>query len=202
MKFKDFLIESELEFIAESGERMTQDKWLSIFAAMDKKDWTSSASFATKARELFGIDSSSQKEYYKVNAAHKKFLTVAQGGTLPAKAPAKPKATPKPAPVKPAPKPVAGPKFNFDTSSLVKKYKQLSSLINEIEGETSVLVREYAKLRNNQHMNNLETPDLYNLYLTIESLRYTQPLHKEISNKLRNAGTLAADAARYEKSRK
>lgn len=217
LNFNEFITES-VELVTEAGERMTQDKWLSVFNAMDKKDWGSSASFATKARELFGIDSSSQKEYYKVTAAHKKFLTVAQGGTLPAKAPAKPKA-PKVAPVAPKPmaqpkavpaaKPTpkveakpAAPKLGFDTSSLVKKYKQLSALINDIEGDTRVLVREYDKLRNGQHMNNLETPDLYELYLSIESLKYTQPLHKEISAKLRSANELKGRAEKYAKSRK
>ncbi|BBC78197.1 hypothetical protein KNT65_gp149 [Escherichia phage EcS1] len=196
------------EFISEATERMTKDKWQAAYDSI--KGTKTTTEFFKAVKDMYGFSTDSQKDYYKASKAFKDI--VAGGGTAkatpkatpaPKSAPvAKPVVAPKPAAAKPAPKPVAGPKFNFDTSSLVKKYKQLSSLINEIESETNVLVREYAKLRNNQHMNNLETPDLYNLYLTIESLRYTQPLHKEISNKLRNAGTLAADAARYEKSRK
>lgn len=83
-----------------------------------------------------------------------------------------------------------------------KKYKQLSSLVRDIESDTSSLVREFNILRNGQHINNLDTPDLYRLYLTIEGLKYTQPLHDEIKEKLRQAGRLAADAAQYAKTRK
>ena len=79
----------------------------------------------------------------------------------------------------------------------------MSALIGgDIEADTRVLVREYEKLRGNKHINNLETPDLYELYLTIEGLKYAQPLHKEITYKLRNASQLKTDAEKYAKSRK
>lgn len=151
---------------------------------------------------MYGFSTDNQKDYYKASKAFKDI--VGAGGTTPVKAPkAAPKApvtkpAPKASPVQEAPK----PKVKFDTSTIAKKYQQLYKLLGEIETETSKVVREYNTLRGGRSMNNLETPYLYNLYLTIEGLKYTQPLRKEIDEKLRLAGRLASDAAKYEKSRK
>jgi hypothetical protein len=197
------------EEVLSEATRITKDMWQ---AAYDKISGTkTSTEFFRNVEAMYGLDTNSQKDYYKASKAFKDI--VAGGSTAPAKAP-KPAKAPvaKPAaPAKPvAPKPVkAEPvkeapksKIKFDTSALVKKYNQLASLVSEIESETKQVVREFNALRNGQHINNLETPDLYRLYLTIEALKYTQPLHEEIDSKVRNARRLAGDAAQYEKTRK
>lgn len=197
----EFLNESVL---TEAGIRMTKDMWQ---AAYDKISGTKTTTeFFKNVYDMYGLDTSNQKEYYKASKAFKDI--VAGGATKPAKAPvakpaaqpkvATPKPTPKPEPVKEAPK----PKIKFDTSTIVKKYNQLASLVSEIESETKQVVREFNALRNGQHINNLDTPDLYRLYLTVEGLKYTQPMREEINNKLRQAGRLAGDAAQFEKTRK
>ena len=199
--YNEFLNESVL---SEAGIRMTKDMWQ---AAYDKISGTKTTTeFFKNVYDMYGFDTSSQKEYYKASKAFKDI--VAGGATKPAKAPvakpaaqpkvATPKPTPKPEPVKEAPK----SKIKFDTSTIVKKYNQLASLVSEIESETKHLVREFNALRNGQHINNLDTPDLYRLYLTVEGLKYTQPMREEINNKLRQAGRLAGDAAQFEKTRK
>ncbi|AWD91150.1 hypothetical protein [Enterobacteria phage vB_EcoM_IME281] len=202
--YNEFLNESVLN---EAGVRMTKDMWQ---AAYDKISGTKTTTeFFKNVYDMYGFDTSSQKEYYKASKAFKDI--VAGGSTKPAK-PAKapvakpaaqpkvaaPKPTPKPEPVKEAPK----SKIKFDTSTIVKKYNQLASLVSEIESETKHLVREFNALRNGQHINNLDTPDLYRLYLTVEGLKYTQPMREEINNKLRQAGRIAGDAAQFEKTRK
>ncbi|BBI57487.1 hypothetical protein KIT01_139 [Escherichia phage KIT01] len=199
--YNEFLNESVL---SEAGIRMTKDMWQ---AAYDKISGTKTTTeFFKNVYDMYGFDTSSQKEYYKASKAFKDI--VAGGAAKPAKAPvakpaaqpkvATPKPTPKPEPVKEAPK----SKIKFDTSTIVKKYNQLASLVSEIESETKHLVREFNALRNGQHINNLDTPDLYRLYLTVEGLKYTQPMREEINNKLRQAGRLAGDAAQFEKTRK
>ena len=202
--YNEFLNESVL---TEAGVRMTKDMWQ---AAWDKIPGTkTSTEFFKNVYDMYGLDTSNQKEYYKASKAFKDI--VAGGATKPAKpakAPvAKPAAQPKVAAPKPSPKvePVKEapkPKIKFDTSTIVKKYNQLASLVSEIESETKQLVREFNTLRNGQHINNLDTPDLYRLYLTVEGLKYTQPMHEEINNKLRQARRLAGDAAQFEKTRK
>lgn len=199
--YNEFLNERVL---SEAGLRMTKDMWQ---AAYDKISGTKTTTeFFKNVYDMYGLDTSNQKEYYKASKAFKDI--VAGGATKPAKAPvakpaaqpkvATPKPTPKPEPVKEAPK----PKIKFDTSTIVKKYNQLASLISEIESETKQVVREFNALRNGQHINNLDTPDLYRLYLTVEGLKYTQPMREEIDNKLRQARRLAGDAAQFEKTRK
>ncbi|QAU03611.1 hypothetical protein [Escherichia phage AnYang] len=199
--YNEFLNES---ILSEAGVRMTKDMWQ---AAYDKISGTKTTTeFFKNVYDMYGLDTSNQKEYYKASKAFKDI--VAGGATKPTKAPvakpaaqpkvATPKPTPKPEPVKEAPK----PKIKFDTSTIVKKYNQLASLVSEIESETKHLVREFNALRNGQHINNLDTPDLYRLYLTVEGLKYTQPMREEINNKLRQAGRLAGDAAQFEKTRK
>lgn len=199
--YNEFLNERVL---SEAGLRMTKDMWQ---AAYDKISGTKTTTeFFKNVYDMYGLDTSNQKEYYKASKAFKDI--VAGGATKPAKAPvakpaaqpkvAAPKPTPKPEPVKEAPK----PKIKFDTSTIVKKYNQLASLVSEIESETKQVVREFNALRNGQHINNLDTPDLYRLYLTVEGLKYTQPMREEINNKLRQAGRLAGDAAQFEKTRK
>ncbi|UNI73033.1 hypothetical protein [Escherichia phage CLB_P2] len=204
--YNEFLNESVL---TEASVRMTKDMWQ---AAYDKISGTKTTTeFFKNVYDMYGFDTSNQKEYYKASKAFKDI--VAGGATKPAKpakapvakpaaptkvAPPKPAAAPKAAPVKEAPK----PKIKFDTSTIVKKYNQLASLVSEIESETKHLVREFNTLRNGQHINNLDTPDLYRLYLTVEGLKYTQPMREEIDNKLRQARRLAGDAAQFEKTRK
>lgn len=202
--YNEFLNESVL---TEAGVRMTKDMWQ---AAWDKIPGVkTSTEFFKNVYDMYGLDTSNQKEYYKASKAFKDI--VAGGATKPAK-PAKapvdkpaaqakvaaPKPTPKAEPVKEAPK----SKIKFDTTTIVKKYNQLASLISEIESETKQVVREFNALRNGQHINNLDTPDLYRLYLTVEGLKYTQPMREEIDNKLRQARRLAGDAAQFEKTRK
>lgn len=205
--FNEFLAETEV--ITEAGVRMTKEKWQAAYDAISGTK--TSTEFFKNVQAMYGIDTSSQKEYYRASKAFKDIVSggvSAKSGSPKVKpAPAVPKpATPK-AIAKPEPKPEVkatpkAPALKFDTSSLEKKYKQLSSLVRDIESDTSSLVREFNSLRNGQHINNLDTPDLYRLYLTIEGLKYTQPLHDAIKEKLRQAGRLAADAAQYAKTRK
>lgn len=199
MSFKEFL--NNADTINESVVKHTKDDWLKVFGSMNKADYSSLSKFLDSAHKVLNINVYSPKNYNKAKAAHKKFLEFAGSDSV-AKAPTTPKAQPTSKVEPKAPKPAPAPKLNFDTSGIVKKYKQLSALISDIESDTRVLVREYEKLRNGQNMNNLETPDLYELYLSIEGLKYTQPLHKEITHKLRNANDLAGRAAKFAKSRK
>ncbi|ARB05927.1 hypothetical protein fHeYen901_154 [Yersinia phage fHe-Yen9-01] len=184
------------EFLKESliSEAVTKADWLKVFSTMDKKDLSNESKFLDAAHKTLGINVYAPSMYKKTISAHKAHLDTYLAGSTSTKAPVK-------APVKvETPKPA--PALSFDTSSLVKKYKQLSSLLNDIEGDTIKLVREYDKLRNGQRMNNLETPDLYNLYLAIESLKYTQPMHKEINHMVKSANELPAAAKKYAASRK
>lgn len=156
--------------------------------------------FAAVVKKLYGIDTSKQQEYYKVQNAFNSL----RGIKSPAKAPKEAKAAtvkapaPKAAPaVKPAapvqtPKATPAPKvsadlYKFDVKGIVNKYEKILALLNEISKDGAALKTQFAKIRRGRNISNIDTPELMDLYTTVETVAYTAGIAKEVRKYIESA---------------
>lgn len=199
LKFKDILTESE-ELVLESGERMTKAKWQSAMDMVPKGERDDFMKFSASVQKLYGITTDSQKDYAKVQAAFKSLR--GQKKPAPPKASGTKVEAPKPAPAakpveapKPVPKEPAKPAVKFDTSGLTKKYNQVLSLLSDIQRESSQIKKDFAKIRNGRQINNLDDPELYALYVSVENVGYVADIVKLVDSRMFSIKNLAKNAA-------
>lgn len=206
LNFKEFISESEYNMITEAGERMTKMKWQSAMDLVPPGERNDFMKFAASVQKLYGISTSNPQDYYKVQNAFKTL----RGIKSPAKAPKEPKAAPvkAPAPKAAAVKPVApvqtpkaapAPKvdkglYDFDVKGIVSKYEKILVLLNEIAKEGSVLKTQFSKIRKGRNISNLDTPELMNLYTSVETVAYTASIAKDVRNYMRTAQSVVEDA--------
>lgn len=199
LKFKDILTESE-ELVLESGERMTKMKWQSAMDMVPRGERNDFMKFASSVEKIYGITTDNQKDYAKVQAAFKSLT--GQKKPAPPKASGTKVEAPKPAPAakpveapKPAPKEPAKPAVKFDTSGLTKKYNQVLSLLSDIQRESSQIKKDFAKIRNGRKINNLDDPELYALYVSVENVGYVADIVKLVDSRMFSIKNLAKNAA-------
>ncbi|ULA52370.1 hypothetical protein [Enterobacter phage vB-EclM_KMB19] len=199
LNFKEFIAESDSDMITEAGERMTKMKWQSAMDLVPPGERNDFMKFAASVQKLYGIGTSNPQDYYKVQNAFKSL----RGIKSPAKAPKETKATPvkAPAPAAPAAKPVApiqtpkatpAPKVNpdlykFDVKGIVNKYEKILALLNEIAKDGAVLKTQFAKIRRGRNISNIDTPELMDLYTTVETVAYTTGIAKEVRKYIESA---------------
>lgn len=207
LNFKEFITESSFNMITEAGERMTKMKWQSAMDLVPPGERDDFMKFAASVQKLYGINTSNPTDYYKVQNAFKSL----RGIKSPAKAPKEPKAAPVKAPAPkaaPAIKPVAPVQvakaapasnvdkslYDFDVKPILSKYEKVLSLLDEIAREGSALKSQFAKIRKGRNINNLTTPELMNVYTSVETVGYTASLSKDIRNYMRAAHRLVDEA--------
>ena len=204
LNFKEFIAESEYDMITEAGERMTKMKWQSAMDLVPPGERNDFMKFAASVQKLYGIGTSNPQDYYKVQNAFKTL----RGIKSPAKAPKETKAPAKATPAAPAVKPVAqvqtpkaapAPKvdkglYDFDVKGIVSKYEKILVILNEIAKEGSVLKTQFAKIRKGRNISNIDTPELMNLYTSIETAAYTASIAKDVRNYMRTAQSVVEDA--------
>ncbi|HIH9267897.1 TPA: hypothetical protein ACYU3E_004076 [Enterobacter ludwigii] len=196
LNFKQFIAESDSDMITEAGERMTKMKWQSAMDLVPPGERNDFMKFAAVVKKLYGIDTTKQQEYYKVQNAFNSL----RGIKSPAKAPKEAKAAPAPkaAPaVKPAapvqtPKAAPAPKVNpdlykFDVKGIVNKYEKILALLNEISKDGAALKTQFAKIRRGRNISNIDTPELMDLYTTVETVAYTAGIAKEVRKYIESA---------------
>lgn len=200
LNFKEFITESSFNMITEAGERMTKMKWQSAMDLVPPGERDDFMKFAASVQKLYGINTSNPTDYYKVQNAFKSL----RGIKSPPKAPKEPKAAavkapaPKAAPaVKPAapvqtPKAAPAPKVNpdlykFDVKGIVNKYEKILALLNEIAKDGAVLKTQFAKIRRGRNISNIDTPELMDLYTTVETVAYTTGIAKEVRKYIESA---------------
>lgn len=208
LNFKEFIAESESDMITEAGERMTKMKWQSAMDLVPPGERNDFMKFAASVQKLYGISTSNPQDYYKVQNAFKSL----RGIKSPAKAPKETKAAPVKAPAPaavPAVKPVApiqtpkattaAPKVNadlykFDVKGIVKKYEKILDLLNEISKEGAVLKTQFAKIRRGRNISNIDTPELMDLYTTVETVAYTKSISTDVRKYMESAHRLVTRA--------
>ncbi|SCN45822.1 hypothetical protein KNT70_gp129 [Cronobacter phage Pet-CM3-4] len=200
LNFKEFIAESDSDMITEAGERMTKMKWQSAMDLVPPGERNDFMKFAASVQKLYGIGTSNPQDYYKVQNAFKSL----RGIKSPAKAPKETKAAPAKAPapaaapvVKPvapiqAPKATPAPKVNpdlykFDVKGIVNKYEKILALLNEISKDGAVLKTQFAKIRRGRNISNIDTPELMDLYTTVETVAYTTGIAKEVRKYIESA---------------
>lgn len=200
LNFKEFIAESEYDMITEAGERMTKMKWQSAMDLVPPGERGDFMKFAASVQKLYGIGTSNPQDYYKVQNAFKSL----RGIKSPAKAPKEPKAAPVKAPapkaapvVKPVapvqtPKAAPAPKvsedlYKFDVKGIVNKYEKILALLNEISKDGAVLKTQFAKIRRGRNISNIDTPELMDLYTTVETVAYTAGIAKEVRKYIESA---------------
>lgn len=200
LNFKEFIAESDSDMITEAGERMTKMKWQSAMDLVPPGERNDFMKFAASVQKLYGIGTSNPQDYYKVQNAFKSL----RGIKSPAKAPKETKAAPVKAPAPtaaPAVKPVApiqtpkatpAPKVNpdlykFDVKGIVNKYEKILALLNEISKDGAVLKTQFAKIRRGRNISNIDTPELMDLYTTVETVAYTTGIAKEVRKYIESA---------------
>ncbi|UKH49535.1 hypothetical protein [Enterobacter phage vB-EclM_KMB17] len=196
INFKQFIAESESDMITEAGERMTKMKWQSAMDLVPPGERNDFMKFAAVVKKLYGIDTSKQQEYYKVQNAFNSL----RGIKSPAKAPKEAKAAPAPK-VTPVVKPVApvqtqkaapAPKvdkglYDFNVKGIVSKYEKILALLDEIAKEGAVLKTQFSKIRRGRNISNIDTPELMDLYTSVETAAYTSSLRKEVRDYMATA---------------
>lgn len=192
LKFKDIL--------TESSERMTKAKWQAAMDIIPRDQRNDFMKFAASVEKIYGISTNTPKDYAKVQAAFK--TLTGQKKVAPPKASGtkveapKPTQTAKPVEAqKPAPKEPSKPAIKFDTSSLTKKYNQILSLLGDIQRESGQIKKDFAKIRNGRQINNLDDPELYALYVSVENVGYVADIVKLVDSRLFSIRNLAKNAA-------
>lgn len=207
LNFKEFIAESEYDMITEAGERMTKMKWQSAMDLVPPGERDDFMKFAASVQKLYGIGTSNPQDYYKVQNAFKSLRGIKSLQKAPkepkaatVKAPA-PKAAPAVKPAAPVQTPKATPAlkvdkglYDFDVKGIVNKYEKILVLLNEIAKEGSVLKTQFAKIRKGRNISNIDTPELMNLYTSIETAAYTASIAKDVRNYMRTAQTVVEDA--------
>lgn len=198
LNFKEFIAESSLNMITEAGERMTKMKWQSAMDLVPPGERNDFMKFAASVQKLYGISTSNPQDYYKVQNAFKTLRGIKSPAKAPkeAKAPAKatPASTPAVKPVAPVqtPKVAPAPKVNpdlykFDVKGIVNKYEKILALLNEISKDGAVLKTQFAKIRRGRNISNIDTPELMDLYTTVETVAYTTGIAKEVRKYIESA---------------
>lgn len=195
LKFKDIL--------TESSERMTKAKWQAAMDIVPRDQRNDFMKFAASVEKIYGISTNTPKDYAKVQAAFK--TLTGQKKAAPPKASGTKVEAPKPTPTaKPveAQKPVKEPvkldvklDVKFDTSSITKKYNQILSLLSDIQRESGQIKKDFAKIRNGRQINNLDNPELYALYVSVENVGYVADIVKLVDSRLFSIKNLAKNAA-------
>lgn len=190
LNFKEFIAESEYDMITEAGERMTKMKWQSAMDLVPPGERDDFMKFAASVQKLYGIGTSNPQDYYKVQNAFKSL----RGIKSPAKAPKEPKAAPAVKPVAPVQTPKAAPApkvsadlYKFDVKGIVNKYEKILALLNEISKDGAVLKTQFAKIRRGRNISNIDTPELMDLYTTVETVAYTAGIAKEVRKYIESA---------------
>ena len=191
LKFKDIL--------TESSERMTKAKWQAAMDMVPKEQRNDFMKFAASVEKIYGISTNTPKDYAKVQAAFK--TLTGQKKVAPPKASGTKVEAPKPTPTtkpveaqKPVKEPVK-PGVKFDTSNITKKYNQILSLLSDIQRESGQIKKDFAKIRNGRQINNLDDPELYALYVSVENVAYVADIVKLVDSRLFSIKNQAKNAA-------
>lgn len=204
LNFKEFIAESEYDMITEAGERMTKMKWQSAMDLVPPGERDDFMKFAASVQKLYGIGTSNPTDYYKVQNAFKSLRGIKSPPKAPKAAPVKapaPKAAPAVKPATPVQTPKAAPApkvdkglYDFNVKGIVSRYEKILVLLNEISKEGAILKTQFSKVRKGRNISNIDTPELMNLYTSVETAAYTSSLAKEVRDYMRTAQRVVEDA--------